>query len=182
VGRYLDIATSATQPRSDEATGYEVSGGFDASESKDDAKSSGKGDDGAVFFAVDPRQRNRRLLENCRGHGEESETSEKRSGEVPPRCLHGKTVVECALCSGYARWLIAGGDARIAEARRNPEAARRAFWREAATGARMTRQRDEGIPPVGYPPSGRHHAQRVTGPRQCFLEHKHTMRKDSHEQ
>lgn len=133
MGRYLDMATSAMQPKSDEATGYEVSDGFDASESKDDAKRSDKGDDGALFFAVDPRQRNRTLLEQRGEHGEESETSEKRSVEVSPCCLHGTTVVECALCSGYARWLIAGGDARIAEARRNPEAARRVFWRAAAT-------------------------------------------------
>ena len=113
MGRYLDIATSVTQAQRDEATG----------------------DDGAVFFAVDPRQRNRRLLQDRGEPGETSESSERRSAEVPLHCLHGTTVVECALCSGYARWLIAGGDARISEARRNPDAARRAFWRAAAMGA-----------------------------------------------
>ena len=150
MGRYLDIATSATHVQSDEATGYGGSGGFDASKSKDDAKRSGKGDDGAVFFAVDPRQRNRRLLETCRGPGEESETSEKGSVEVSPRCLHGTTVTACALCSGYARWLIAGGDARISEARRDPEAACRAFWREAGDGSPICLDNVTG----GYPTGG----------------------------
>ena len=110
-------------------------GGFTASTNENAGYRSNTDDDGAVFFAADQRQRNRRRLENRGEHGEESETSERRSGEVSLRCLHGTTVSACALCSGYARWLIAGGDARIAEARRNPEAARRAFWREAAMGA-----------------------------------------------
>lgn len=135
MGRYLDIATSATQAQRDEATDYEVSGDPAVSKPASAGDISNTGDDGAVFFAVDPRQRNRHLLEKRGEHGEESEPSERRSGEVSTRCIHGATVTECALCSGYARWLIAGGDERIAEARRNPEAARRTFWREAAAGA-----------------------------------------------
>jgi hypothetical protein len=135
VGRYLDIATSATQAKSDEATVDKGSGGFAASKNENAGARSNTDDDGAVFFAVDPRQRNRRRLENHEEQGEESELSERRSGKISLRCLHGTTVTECALCSGYARWLIAGGDARIAEARSNPEAARRVFWQETAMGA-----------------------------------------------
>ena len=45
------------------------------------------------------------------------------------RCIHGKASEECAVCSGYARWLMAGGSGRIEKARRNPEAAPREFWR-----------------------------------------------------
>src|SRR5215203_2495475 len=45
------------------------------------------------------------------------------------RCIYGKARDECAVCSGYARWLIAGGAGRIEKACRNPEAVRREFWR-----------------------------------------------------
>ena len=134
MGRYLDIATSPTQVQRDDGTDDKGSGSFAVLEDENAGDRSNTGDDDAVFFAADQRQRNRRLLEDYGEHGERSELSERRSGEVSPRCLHGATVAACALCSGYARWLIAGGDARITEARRNPEAARRAFWREAAMG------------------------------------------------
>ncbi len=45
------------------------------------------------------------------------------------RCIHDNAPDACAVCSGYVRWLSAGGDGRVAEAQRDPEAARRAFWR-----------------------------------------------------
>ncbi len=47
------------------------------------------------------------------------------------RCVHELSPRRCAVCSGYVRWLIAGGDARLAEARGDPEGARRRFegWR-----------------------------------------------------
>jgi hypothetical protein len=134
VGRYLDLATSATQAKSDEDTGGKGPGGFAVSKNENAGDRNNTDDDGAVFFAADPRQRNRRLLEDRWEHGEKSESSERRSAEFPLSCIHGVTVAACALCSGYARWLIAGGDARLSEARSNPEAARRAFWRKAATG------------------------------------------------
>ncbi len=54
---------------------------------------------------------------------------------VGVRCIHGKAGEGCAVCNGYARWLIAGGAGRIEKARRNPEAVRREFWR-AVIGAR----------------------------------------------
>jgi TubC N-terminal docking domain len=46
------------------------------------------------------------------------------------RCIHETEPERCAVCNGYARWLIAGGDARIDKARHNTEAARRRYWRE----------------------------------------------------
>jgi hypothetical protein len=64
VGRYLDIATSATQAKSDEAMGDKGSGGFAASKNENAGDRSNTDDDGAVFFAADLRQRNRRLLED----------------------------------------------------------------------------------------------------------------------
>ncbi len=59
----------------------------------------------------------------------EGEKDEKRS--VP--CIHGTTQDACAVCSGYARWLIEDAS-RIWEAKRNPEAMRRRY-RETAGGA-----------------------------------------------
>jgi hypothetical protein len=150
VGRYLDIATSATQAQRYEATGDEGSGGFAVSKGENAGARSNPDDDGAVFFAADQRQRNRRLLEDRGEPGEISESSERRSGGMSPRCLHGTTVTACALCSGYARWLIAGGDARISDARRDPEAARRAFWREAGDGSPICLDNVTG----GYPTGG----------------------------
>lgn len=44
------------------------------------------------------------------------------------RCIHGMTSDECAVCSGYVRWLMADED-RFRRARANPEAVRREFWR-----------------------------------------------------
>ncbi len=49
------------------------------------------------------------------------------------RCIHNTTPDKCAVCSGYARWLIADG-ARLARAQANPEAVRREFWREVKGG------------------------------------------------
>jgi hypothetical protein len=44
--------------------------------------------------------------------------------KAPVICIHSVTQDECAVCSGYVRWLI-DDDARISAARSNPEAARR---------------------------------------------------------
>jgi hypothetical protein len=44
--------------------------------------------------------------------------------KAPVICIHSVTQDECAVCSGYVRWLIED-DARISAARSNPEAARR---------------------------------------------------------
>jgi hypothetical protein len=44
-------------------------------------------------------------------------------------CIHALPPDGCAVCNGYVRWLIAGGDTRLAEARRNPEVARHRYWR-----------------------------------------------------
>jgi hypothetical protein len=46
----------------------------------------------------------------------------------PVRCIHGATRDACAVCSGYARWLIAD-EVRLRKAQANPEAVRREFWR-----------------------------------------------------
>ena len=166
MGRYLDIATSSTQVQRHDSTDDKGLGGFAASKNGNAGDRSNTGDDGAVFFVADQRQRNRRLLADRGEPGEISESSERRSGEISLRCIHGTTVSVCDLCSGYARWLIAGGDARIAEARSNPEAARRAFWREAAMVSRLPRQRNGEMPDGGPPPSGRHRVRRATCPHQ----------------
>jgi hypothetical protein len=44
-------------------------------------------------------------------------------------CIHDLHPDRCAVCNGYARWLIAGGAERIQEAGRDPAAARRRYWR-----------------------------------------------------
>jgi hypothetical protein len=44
------------------------------------------------------------------------------------RCMHGLTEDRCAVCSGYVRWLIAGGDSRITRAFEDPEGMRREYW------------------------------------------------------
>jgi len=44
------------------------------------------------------------------------------------RCVHELAPKKCAVCNGYARWLIAGGAARIEEARSSPEGTRRLYW------------------------------------------------------
>lgn len=49
-------------------------------------------------------------------------------------CIHGTTADACAVCSGYARWLIAD-ERRLTSAQRDPEAARREFWRSFKGGA-----------------------------------------------
>ena len=55
---------------------------------------------------------------------EKDETNEKASVV----CIHNVEPEECAVCSGYVRWLIEG-EGRLRRARANPEEARRAFWR-----------------------------------------------------
>ncbi len=49
------------------------------------------------------------------------------------RCIHDTTPDKCAVCSGYARWL-GSDEARLSRAQRDPEAARREFWREVKGG------------------------------------------------
>ena len=51
---------------------------------------------------------------------EKGENGEK----APVICIHSVTQNECAVCSGYVRWLMED-DSRISAARSNPEAARR---------------------------------------------------------
>jgi hypothetical protein len=130
----LDIATGSTRLQRDDVTfgGMSDGGPAPADEKADDSSYTYEGQ--GVFFAVDRRQRNRRYLANDREYGELCETGERRSAAADLRCVHGATVAECAVCSGYARWLIASGDARIAEARRNPEASRRLFLAEMGDG------------------------------------------------
>jgi hypothetical protein len=45
------------------------------------------------------------------------------------RCMHELAPARCAVCNGYARWLVAGGEARMEEARSRPEGTRRLYWR-----------------------------------------------------
>jgi hypothetical protein len=49
---------------------------------------------------------------------------DEKGEKAPVICIHRLTQDECAVCSGYVRWLIED-DARISAARSNPEAARR---------------------------------------------------------
>jgi hypothetical protein len=49
------------------------------------------------------------------------------------RCIHSTTPDKCAVCSGYVRWL-GSDEARLSRAQRDPEAARREFWREVRGG------------------------------------------------
>ena len=56
-------------------------------------------------------------------------TSELRSSLAGERCIHKLPPDKCAVCSGYVRWLIAGGEPRLAEACRNPKVARHRYWR-----------------------------------------------------
>lgn len=44
------------------------------------------------------------------------------------RCIHRMASDECAVCSGYVRWLIADED-RLRRMQANPEVVRREFWR-----------------------------------------------------
>ena len=44
-------------------------------------------------------------------------------------CIHDLPPDRCAVCNGYARWLIAGGEERLTEARSSPESSRRLYWR-----------------------------------------------------
>ncbi len=47
-------------------------------------------------------------------------------GDAVVPCIHGITSDACAVCSGYARWLIED-DSRLSAARSNPEAMRRQY-------------------------------------------------------
>jgi hypothetical protein len=62
---------------------------------------------------------------------EKEETDEKASVV----CIHNVEPEECAVCSGYVRWLIEG-EGRLRRARANPEEARREFWRSVKGEAR----------------------------------------------
>ena len=50
-------------------------------------------------------------------------------------CIHNIEPKECAVCTGYVRWLIED-DGRLRRARANPEEARREFWRSVKGEAR----------------------------------------------
>jgi hypothetical protein len=45
------------------------------------------------------------------------------------RCIHELAEDRCAVCSGYVRWLIAGGDARLNQALKDPEGTRLEYWK-----------------------------------------------------
>ena len=49
-------------------------------------------------------------------------------------CIHRLASDDCAVCSGYIRWLIADED-RFRRAQSNPESVRREFWRSVRGGA-----------------------------------------------
>ncbi len=52
-----------------------------------------------------------------------------RKGEgASVRCIHDMPSDECAVCSGYARWLIED-EGRLRRAQADPEGVRREFWR-----------------------------------------------------
>jgi len=57
------------------------------------------------------------------------ETQENRS----VRCIHDLTQDQCAVCSGYVKWLIAA-ESRLQRAQRDPEGVRREFWRDVRGG------------------------------------------------
>jgi hypothetical protein len=61
---------------------------------------------------------------------EKDETDEK----PPVVCIHNVEPEECAVCSGYVRWLIED-DARLSAARSNPEATRRRYQETLEGGA-----------------------------------------------
>jgi len=50
------------------------------------------------------------------------------------QCIHRMTSDECAVCSGYVRWLIADED-RLRRLQGDPEGVRREFWRSVRGGA-----------------------------------------------
>ena len=50
-------------------------------------------------------------------------------------CIHNVEPKECAVCSGYIRWLKEG-EGRLRRATANPEEARREFWRSVKREAR----------------------------------------------
>ncbi len=59
---------------------------------------------------------------------------------IPPssvaslRCIHGMASDECAVCSGFVRWVVVDED-RFRRMQQDPEAARREFWRTVRGGA-----------------------------------------------
>ncbi len=67
-----------------------------------------------VWVATDP---DRRRYTNL---------SRKGTG-APVRCIHDTTSDECAVCSGYVRWLIED-EGRLRRAQADPEGVRREFW------------------------------------------------------
>ena len=62
---------------------------------------------------------------------EKDETNEKAA----VGCIHNVEPEECAVCSGYVRWLIED-DSQLRRATANPEEARREFWRSVKGEAR----------------------------------------------
>jgi hypothetical protein len=56
------------------------------------------------------------------------QTAAEVESDADIRCIHRLPSKECAVCSGYVRWLIADEE-RLRRAQNNPEAVRREFWR-----------------------------------------------------
>jgi hypothetical protein len=57
-------------------------------------------------------------------------TNLARQSGAAVRCIHDTTPDACAVCNGYARWLIADPD-RLRRAQARPEEVRREYWRSA---------------------------------------------------
>ncbi len=68
--------------------------------------------------------------------------TEQAGGTSVFLCIHRLPSKECAVCSGYVRWLIADEE-RVRRAQNNPEAVRREFWR--ATSAEDRQAVDEMV-------------------------------------
>ncbi len=51
----------------------------------------------------------------------------RKGAGAPVRCIHDTTPDECAVCSGYVRWLIED-EGRLRRAQADPEGVRREFW------------------------------------------------------
>jgi hypothetical protein len=64
----------------------------------------------------------------ARGHDTNLRTTNYTNLTDAECCIHELTPRKCAVCNGYARWLVAGGEARIEEARNRPEGMRRLYW------------------------------------------------------
>lgn len=61
-------------------------------------------------------------------HNPQRYTNLSRKECAPVCCIHNTQPDECAVCSGYVRWLIADEN-RIRRMQANPEAVWREFWR-----------------------------------------------------